>query len=258
MTSYNIYSWNVNGIRAIEKKGLITWIEKTQPDIICFQEIKALEEQVPSSLKNINFHLDIHSAEKKGYSGVATFSKTKPTSSSQSIDVEEFDREGRVIQTRYPEFILLNVYFPNGKKDDERLNYKMRFYEHFKNYCKTLLDNNERIIVCGDVNTAHKEQDLANPKPNSKYSGFLPQERQWIDDFLAIGFTDTFREIHGDGEGDFTWWSMRSKTAKANNIGWRLDYFYISNNLLSNLKDANIHNKVEGSDHCPISISLEF
>jgi len=258
MTRYSIYSWNVNGLRAAVRKGMVDWLQTTQPDVLCLQEIKAEKEQFPKKLINLPYYLNVHSAERKGYSGVATLSKPSPEEIVTSIDHEEFDAEGRVLMTRYPEFILFNVYFPNGKKNAERLDYKMRFYHHFQQLCESYLQQGEKLVICGDVNTAHKEQDLAHPKPNAKYSGFLPQERAWIDEFLAAGFIDTFREIHGDGEGDYSWWSMRSKTARQKNVGWRLDYFYISDNLRKHLVEAEIHRSVQGSDHCPVSITLEI
>lgn len=258
MTTYELYSWNINGIRASAKKGLDTWITKTNPDIICFQEVKAEMDQIPASLQELEYNVVVHSAKKKGYSGVATFSKIKPIDVQSKFGDTAIDAEGRIIMTRYPEFILLNIYFPNGKKNADRLTYKMRLYHFVEKLCKDFLKNGEKIILCGDVNTAHKEQDLANPKPNSKYSGFLPEERAWMDGFLELGFIDSFREKHGDGEGNYTWWTMRSKTAKERNVGWRLDYFYVSSNLKDNLTQASIHSDVEGSDHCPIKITLQF
>ena len=257
MTSYQIYSWNVNGIRAATRKGLQDWMNATDFDILCLQEIKALPEQIPKKLHG-EYHLEVNSADKKGYSGVATFSNSAPKEVDHSIGRDEFDDEGRVLMTRFSEFILFNVYFPNGKKNKERLDYKMRFYHKFQQICEQLLKEGEAVIVCGDVNTAHKEQDLAHPKPNSKYSGFLPEERKWIDSFLDTGFVDSYRHLHGDGEGDYTWWSMRSKTARAKNVGWRLDYFFVSRNLVDHLTSAQIHQDIEGSDHCPVSITLEF
>ena len=258
MVTYSIYSWNVNGIRATVKNGLIDWIKSTNAEIICFQEVKAEMEQLPKQLTELKYDIALHTAERKGYSGVMTMSQIQPVEVSTTIGQSEFDSEGRVVMTRYPEFILFNVYFPNGKKNAERLDYKMRFYQQFLDICREMLKKGEHIVVCGDVNTAHKEQDLANPKPNAKYSGFLPKERAWIDDFLNIGFVDSYRLIHGDGEGDFTWWTQRVKSARENNVGWRIDYFYVSDNLKSHLKDASIHKEVQGSDHCPISITLEF
>jgi exodeoxyribonuclease-3 len=261
MVKYTIYSWNVNGIRATLKNGLLQWVDETDPDIVCFQETKAHEDQIPKKLKNLKGYQSFWQlGERKGYSGVANLHKEdkQPITISTSIGVDEFDAEGRVLLAEYPEFTLFNIYFPNGKKNKERLEYKMRFYDRIYELCEELLDRGKSIIVCGDINTAHKEIDLANPKPNSKYSGFLPMEREWIDKFLELGFIDSYRHVHGDIEGAYTWWTQRVKSAKANNVGWRIDYFYLSKDLDENLKAAEIYPDVVGSDHCPISITLEF
>jgi len=262
---YKIYSWNVNGIRASVKHGFLDWLDKTDVDVLCLQETKAQIDQLDDSLvKPRNYQSYWHSAQKKGYSGVATFVRTsrkqkiKVNSSSSSIDVDEFDVEGRVLITRFDEFTLLNVYFPNGKKNQERLDYKMRFYDHFLQFCVDLRKNGEKVVICGDVNTAHAEIDLANPKPNAKYSGFLPVERAWMNKLVDSGFVDSYRHFNPDQIGAYTWWSMRSKSAKTNNVGWRLDYFFISDDLIESLRSAAIYPDVGGSDHCPISIELEF
>ncbi|MHA2251388.1 MAG: exodeoxyribonuclease III [Candidatus Kariarchaeaceae archaeon] len=256
---YLIYSWNVNGIRAVAKKGKLTEIIAEDMDILCIQETKAQEEQLGEDITQPGgFQSYWHSAERKGYSGVATYYKFEPKEVARSIDIEEFDQEGRILITKYPEFTLLNVYFPNGKKNEERLDYKMRFYDFFLRYCNKLRKKGEKIIVCGDVNTAHKEIDLANPKANAKFSGFLPQERAWMDEFVAAGYVDTLRHFEGDKEGLYTWWSMRNPGVRARNVGWRLDYFFVSEDLLPNLKNAAIHPEIMGSDHCPVSIELEF
>ncbi|MCE7736273.1 MAG: exodeoxyribonuclease III [Candidatus Heimdallarchaeota archaeon] len=270
---YKIYSWNVNGIRATAKKGLFwPWLQKSDSDIVCLQETKATADQLDQPLvEPMDYTSYWHSAEKKGYSGVASFVRTsgkkKKTlnSTEESIGVEEFDKEGRVIITKFDDFTLLNVYFPNGKKNQERLDYKMRFYKHFLQFCQELRKNREKIVICGDVNTAHTEVDLENHKQNEKQSGFLPIERAWMDKLIESGYIDTYRHLYPEkfdkGQeklGGYTWWSMRSKTAKINNVGWRLDYFFISEDLIENLKSAAIHPEKEGSDHCPISIELEF
>lgn len=261
MTNYKIYSWNVNGIRAAVRKGIDEWIVKTDLDILCLQEIKATEKQIPDKLKSLsNYEMTVHSAERKGYSGVATIYRNNK--SPKVIDIsmghKEFDAEGRLIKTEYPEFTLFNVYFPNGKKNKSRLDYKMRFYDRFLEICQQLLDQGKNVVVCGDVNTAHKKIDLEHPKPNSKYSGFLPKERAWIDKFLATGFVDSLRFIEGDTTKRYTWWTYRSPTARKKNVGWRLDYFFISEGLKSQLRSADIHPDIMGSDHCPISIELQF
>jgi exodeoxyribonuclease-3 len=255
---YRIYSWNVNGMRAVAKKGAIEWMMQEDLDILCVQESKVQEKQLDLEIREpLGFRSSWHSAQRKGYSGVGTYYRKFPQKEQKTIGIEEFDNEGRILISKYPEFTLLNVYFPNGKKDQERLDYKMRFYDAFLKFCTKLRKKGEKLVVCGDVNTAHKEIDLAHPKPNSKFSGFLPQERAWIDEFLAAGYTDTLRHIEGDKEELYTWWSFRAGV-RERNVGWRIDFFFVSNDLLANLKGASIHSEVMGSDHCPISIELDF
>jgi len=252
-----LISWNVNGIRAIQKKGFLDWFKNENPDILCLQETKAHPDQLDDALKNVDGYESHFSwAEKKGYSGVVTYTKIKPSKVHQGIGVKEFDNEGRFIVTEFSEFILFNIYFPNGKASSERLKYKMDFYDAFLKHCKELLKQNKKIVVCGDVNTAHKEIDLARSKENSETSGFLPQEREWIDKFLAAGFLDTFRMFNSEPE-QYTWWDMVTR-ARERNVGWRIDYFYISENLKKNITSAAIHSSVMGSDHCPIEIELKF
>jgi exodeoxyribonuclease-3 len=252
-----LLSWNVNGIRAIQKKGFIDWLKNENPDILCLQETKAHPDQLDDVLKNVDgYSAYFSSAEKKGYSGVVTYSKLKPVNIQQGIGIKKFDSEGRFIITEFDEFTLFNIYFPNGKASEERLQYKMEFYETFLKHCKKLLKEGKKIVVCGDVNTAHKEIDLARPKENSVISGFLPQEREWIDKFLGTGFIDTFRKFNQEPE-QYTWWDMVTR-ARERNVGWRIDYFYISENLKVNLINATIHSSVMGSDHCPIEIELKF
>jgi len=254
---YRLLSWNVNGIRAIYKKGFLEWLKKENPDILCLQETKAHPDQLTEELKNVDEHKSyFSSAEKKGYSGVVTYSKLNPVKVQQGIGNKKFDSEGRFMITEFDEFILFNIYFPNGKASDERLKYKMEFYETFLKHCKKLLKEGKKIVVCGDVNTAHREIDLARPKENSVISGFLPQEREWIDKFLAAGFIDTFRLFNQEPE-QYTWWDMVTR-ARERNVGWRIDYFYISENLKDNIISASIHSSVMGSDHCPVEIELKF
>lgn len=274
---YKIYSWNVNGIRATARNGHF-WpflLEKSDADILCVQETKATADQFSEPLvEPMDYTSQWHSAtSKKGYSGVATFIRTagkkkkRLKSVERSIEKEEFDREGRVIITKFDEFTLLNVYFPNGKRNDVRLDYKMRFYRHFLRFCQKLRKNGEKIVICGDVNTAHTGVDLVNHKENEKYSGFLSVERKWMDKLIDSGYIDTYRHLNPeefvkgmkkeDKLGAYTYWSTRSN-AKERNTGWRLDYFFISEDLLPNLKDASIFPDIPGSDHCPISIDLEF
>ena len=253
-----LYSWNVNGLRAVMKKNFFDFMKEHQPDILGLQETKAEESQVVEALKPLEgYHRVFSSATtRKGYSGVAVFSREKPKSVSLTIGSEKFDGEGRVIQADFGDFILFNVYFPNGKASPERLKYKMEFYDRFLDVCKDLLKKGKNVIVCGDVNTAHKEIDLARPKENQTVSGFLPEERAWIDRFLAAGFFDTLREFHLE-PNLYSWWDMKSG-ARERNVGWRIDYFYANNGLRKKVVDAYILPEVMGSDHCPVGIDLQI
>ena len=256
MKKLKLLSWNVNGIRAVAKKGFHEWLKQANPDILCIQETKAWEEQLDESLTNIDgYHAYFAEAYKKGYSGVAIYTKQKPLSIKKGIGIEEFDREGRILIAEYPEFTLFNIYYPNGKAREERLKYKMDFYEAFQKYVVKLKKQGKKIIICGDVNTAHKEIDLARPKPNSKVSGFLPEERAWMDRFLAEGFIDTLRMFNTNAEV-YTWWDMMTR-ARDRNVGWRIDYFFISENLRENITNAFTLPDVMGSDHCPVGIEVE-
>lgn len=250
-----IYSWNVNGIRAVQKKGFIDWVKVQQPDILCIQETKANVDQLDEEIINIDgYYSYFSSAERKGYSGVATYSRIKPLSVKHGIGIERFDSEGRFLIMEYPEFVLFNIYFPNGQKDDERLKYKMEFYDALLDYCEDLKSQGKKLIISGDYNTAHREIDLKNPKSNEKRSGFLPIERAWIDKFISHGYIDTFRHFHGD-EAKYSWWSYRFK-AREKGVGWRIDYHFVSDNLIDDLKGAEILDDVMGSDHCPVAIYL--
>jgi len=253
--SIEIISWNVNGIRAVANKEALKWIDERQPDILCLQEIKALPEQIPTNLFQTEFNtLNVNSADKKGYSGTAVFSQLTPEYTENRHDID-LAREGRIVEQDYGDFVLFNVYFPNGQKDEERLALKMKFYDDFLTYCDKLRDEGKSIVICGDVNTAHKEIDLKNPKANSKTSGFLPIEREWMDKLVEHGYVDTFRYVNGDKEEEYSWWSYRSG-ARAKNVGWRIDYFFISDDLTEVLEDAFILQEVTGSDHCPVGIRL--
>jgi len=251
----NLISWNVNGLRAINKKGFTDWVSKSNPDILCLQETKSWPEQLPPELINLNdYHSFFSQAEKKGYSGVGLYTKTKPLEIKHGIGVKELDTEGRTIWASYSNFELFNIYFPNGKASKDRLQYKLNFYKEFQKLTTKLLKQKKNIIICGDVNTAHTEIDLARPKGNEKNSGFLPIERKWIDDFLASGFIDTFRSLHPEPE-NYTWWDYKTK-ARDRNVGWRIDYFFINKLFKKNLKEAYILSNVMGSDHCPIGIKI--
>ena len=254
--SIKILSWNVNGIRAAYKKGILDWFKKEKPDILCLQETKAHPEQLVDDLKNVNgYESFFSSAEKKGYSGVVTYTKNKTLNVQHGIGIKKFDSEGRFIITEFESFTLFNIYFPNGKASKERLHYKMDFYEVFLKHLKKLLRQDKKIVICGDVNTAHKEIDLARPKANEKTSGFLPEEREWIDTLLKTGFIDTLRVFNQKPE-QYTWWDMMTR-ARDRNVGWRIDYFFVSDNLKDNLKNAFILPDIMGSDHCPVGIELK-
>ena len=257
MNEIKILCWNVNGIRAVAKKGFFEWLKKESPDILCLQETKANPENLTKELlEPPGYKTYWNQPERKGYSGVATFTKQKPLNILYGFGPANFDTEGRAIITEYPEFTLCNVYFPNGKQGDERLQYKLDFYNEFFNYLEPLRLRGDKIIICGDVNTAHQEIDLARPKENSKISGFLPVERDWLDKLLSSGYTDTFRHLHKE-PGQYTWWDMKTG-ARERNVGWRIDYFFVTGNLLENVEKAYIMPDVTGSDHCPIALILKF
>ena len=251
-----LISWNVNGIRAADRKGLFNWFQKESPDILCLQEIKALPEQVPPHLRNTpSYNVFWNPAERKGYSGVVTFSNKKPKDVKKGFGIEKFDSEGRTLITEFPNFTLFNIYFPNGKKNQERLDYKLDFYDTFLGYADNLKAEGKNIVVCGDFNTAHKEIDLSRPKENSKVSGFLPVERSWIDTFTDHGYVDTFRHFNKE-PNQYSWWDMKTK-ARERNVGWRLDYFFVNKEFLPYVKKAFILQDVMGSDHCPVGIEIE-
>ena len=257
MKKLKLISWNVNGIRAAEKKGFLTWLETENPDIACLQETKANVEQLSNNLVHPNGYKTFwSSAERKGYSGVSIFSKPDSKEVKYGFGIKKFDSEGRTLIFDHGDFILFNIYFPNGQRDGERLKYKLEFYDEFLDYVEKLRKKDKKIIICGDVNTAHTEIDLARPKENEKNSGFLPVERKWMDKFVECGYIDTFRHLHKEGE-NYTYWDTITR-ARERNVGWRIDYFFISPNLLKNLKQASILSDVMGSDHCPIGIELEL
>ncbi|MDR1418340.1 MAG: exodeoxyribonuclease III [Endomicrobium sp.] len=247
-------SWNVNGIRSMYKKNFLDWFNKENTDIVCIQETKADKSQFPKdieSIKNYNFYCS-SSTGKKGYSGVAAWSKIKPKSVSTSIENKKFDKEGRILKLEFEKFVLFNIYFPNGGASQKRLDYKLDFYDYFLEYTKKF--KNKDIIVCGDFNTAHFPIDLARPKQNEKNSGFMLVEREKLDAFVANNFVDTFRHFNKE-PGNYTWWDYKT-ASRTRNVGWRIDYFFISKNAIKSLKSASIESDVLGSDHCPISISI--
>jgi exodeoxyribonuclease-3 len=252
-----LLSWNVNGIRAAANKGYSAWLSEYQPDILCIQETKANPDQLEDDLVKPNgYHSYWNAAEKKGYSGTATFTKSEPISIKLDLNDDKFDGEGRVIMTEFKEFILYNIYFPNGKRDLSRVDYKLEFSDKVLEKCEEQKKAGKKVIICGDFNTAHKEIDLKNAKSNEKNTGFLPEERAWIDKFISHGYIDTFRHFNSE-PGHYTWWSYMFN-ARAKNVGWRIDYFFVTEDLIPNLKDAFILQEVMGSDHCPLGIELEF
>ncbi len=252
-----LLSWNVNGLRAVYKKGFLEWLRKTSPDILCLQETKSSKEQLPDELKDIDgYCVHFSSAEKKGYSGVALYSRRTPIGLSTDWGDRRFQNEGRILIADYGLFLLCNLYFPNGKASRERLVYKLDFYESFLEWASRMRREGKKLIVCGDVNTAHRDIDLARPRENEKVSGFLPEERAWIDRFIAQGFIDTFRKSYPEKRGQYSWWDQKSR-ARERNVGWRIDYFFISKNLEPELRSAFILTDVTGSDHCPVGIELK-
>lgn len=257
-----IASWNVNGIRACLEKGFMEWMESYRPDILGIQEVKAKEDQLPQKFKDtverLGYTMIWNAAQKPGYSGTALFSKLKIEKTELGLGEPRFDGEGRVIVARIGHqnpFTLYNIYYPNGQMSDERLKYKLDFYDTFLEHVQKAVKRKENVVVMGDLNTAHREIDLKNPKENADYSGFLPVERAWIDKFLSKGYTDTFRHFHKESD-QYSWWTYRFN-ARARNVGWRIDYVFVNDGFLSRIKDSFILKDVKGSDHCPVGIIME-
>lgn len=252
-----IISYNVNGIRAAAKKGLIEFIQEGQFDIVCLQETKAMKEQFDVSLiEDLGYIHHWHSAEKKGYSGVATFSKTAPDQVIEGCGIERYDREGRILRTDFGDWTLLNCYFPSGTSGDERQAFKMEFLSDFFNWIEELRRERPQLIIVGDYNVAHTENDIHDPVRNKKSSGFLPEERAWMTKWFDSGFTDAFRHAHPD-RTEYSWWSYRAN-ARANNKGWRIDYQSVSNNLRDKIKDAYQISDAKQSDHCPVFLDIDL
>ena len=261
MKTYRFISWNVNGIRAVEKKDALKWVDNETVNILGLQEIKAEADQIPETIfSKVYTFKHINPCSIKGRSGTALYSDTEPFFYDKTSSVDILD-EGRINEAHFnfndKKIAYFNVYFPNGQSKEERLIYKMGFYDRFLKHCENLKKDGFSIIVCGDVNTAHYPIDLARPKANEKKSGFLPMEREWMDKFIAHGYVDTLRHIKGDEEELYSWWSYRAN-ARANNVGWRIDYFYVSEDLKDSIKDAYILNDYMGSDHCPIVLEIEL
>ena len=253
-----LVSWNVNGLRAVVTKGFENFFKEINADVFCVQETKMQEEQLDDNIRKIfdGYYCYWNSAEKKGYSGTAVFSKIKPLNVTYGIGIEEHDKEGRVITVEYENFYLVNCYTPNAKRELERLDYRMVWEDEFRNY---LLKLNEKkpVVLCGDLNVAHEEIDLKNPKTNRGNAGFTDEERGKMTELLNSGFTDTFRYLYPNKEGVYSWWSYMFK-AREKNAGWRIDYFIVSKSIEEKIKESYIFSEVMGSDHCPVGLDLEL
>lgn len=256
--SIKLVSWNVNGIRAVSKKEEFwDWFDNADADIINFQEVRATQDKIPEKLADVEgFHQSFNEAEKKGYSGVGTYSKIEPLEVVKGLGVEELDSEGRVLRIKYPDFYLYNIYFPNSGMNAKRLDFKVDFCNALLEQLVELKNNGENVVITGDYNIAHHPIDVYNPKNCEGKSGYLPEERAWLDELEQAGFVDTFR-MFDEGENNFTWWSYRTK-ARDRNAGWRLDYFYVNEEIRDNVKSAEILSDIYGSDHCPVTLELEF
>lgn len=251
-----IITWNVNGIRAALGKNALEWAFETAPDALCLQEVKARPEQLSADQRSqLKLPYLWNPAERAGYSGVATFYNTAPDEIQNGIDKPKFDVEGRVLQTRWAGLRLFNIYFPSGQRGHDRVAYKLDFYAQLLDLCKALHAKGEHLILTGDFNTAHMPIDLKNPKANVKTSGFLPEEREWVQKFLDNGFVDAYRHRYPE-RVQYTWWTYRLN-ARARGIGWRLDYFLVSEALMPRVKDVIVHDEVMGSDHCPVELVLD-
>jgi len=247
-----IVSWNVNGIRATHRNNP-KWFTKINADIICLQEIKAQSAQMPSGLTGLKkYYSYFNFAQKKGYSGVAIYTKKQPVAIENKLGLKRFDIEGRMLRLEFPKFVLINIYLPHGGRQKENLKYKLEVYRHLLNYLKKI--KNKKVILVGDFNVAHKEIDLARPKGNKNNIMFTPEEREQIDKLIDLGFLDTFRKFHKSG-GNYTWWS-HAFNARQRNLGWRIDYCFISKSLISTIKSGFILRKIMGSDHCPIGLEI--
>lgn len=253
-----IYSWNVNGLRAIQRKQIFPQLlHNWEADVFCIQETKSHPEQLTSDVRQpAGYTAYFSAAEKKGYSGVATYSKQEPQQVEEHWGQAAYKREGRILKTAFPAFTLYNIYFPNGRASEERLAFKLKFYSDFLAHLKKEIQQQPHILIGGDVNTAHQAIDLARPKPNAQKSGFLPEERAWIDELIAAGFVDTLRHFT-QAPDLYTYWDTITR-ARERNVGWRIDYFFASDSLMPHITAASVHADILGSDHCPISITLDL
>jgi exodeoxyribonuclease-3 len=251
-----IISYNVNGIRSALNKGFRDWVEAAQPDVLCLQEVKACEDNIdPKLFTDLGYKMYWHSAVKKGYSGVAIFSKVEPKNVQVGCGLEQYDNEGRVLRVDFEHFSVLNVYMPSGSSGDIRQEFKIQWLADFTNYIGHLKTTLPGLVICGDYNICHQPIDIHNPKSNAKSSGFLPEEREWFGNFLSTGFTDTFRHFNQEPH-NYTWWSYRAG-ARGKNLGWRIDYALATENLNPRLKRAAILPEAKHSDHCPVLVELE-
>ncbi len=255
-----LISWNVNGLRAVFKKDFVQSVQQIDADILALQETKLQEPQLTDDMRNIEGYESYWSFAtlKKGYSGVGAYSRLKPCAVNTNLGISTFDNEGRIVELDFDDFVFFNVYFPNGQMSEERLQYKLDFYESFFNYTDAYKKQGRSLIITGDYNTAHNEIDLKNPKANQNTSGFLRIERDWLDRIVENGYVDTFRHFHPDTV-KYSWWTYRFK-ARDRNIGWRIDYFFVTNDIIDKgwIKEAFIDNDIFGSDHCPIGLVLEI
>ncbi len=258
MKNVKIICWNINSIRAAAGKGYLKPVFAENPNVFCLQETKATPDNVTPELRQPPGYFAYWNMplNHPGYSGVVTYSREKPEDVQYNFGDESYDIEGRVVITKFPEYRLFNIYFPNGKMSDARLQYKMDFYDRFLVYTDNLKAKGEKLVICGDYNTAHTEMDIARPKENSKFSGFLPSERAWMDKMMAHGYVDTFRHFNKE-PGQYTYWDIKTG-ARARNVGWRIDYFFVSENLMPNVAESYIMKDIMGSDHCPIALTLKF
>lgn len=253
----NIISYNVNGIRAAAKKGFVEWLVESGADVVCIQETKAQADQIPVlELKYAGYDYYGLSAQKKGYSGVAILSKTKPDNVVYGMGIEKYDNEGRFIRADYGDLSIVSVYHPSGTSGEERQTFKMQWLDDFQEYVHRLQKERPNLVLCGDYNICHRPIDIHDPVRNANSSGFLPEEREWIDGFIKSGFTDSFRHVNGDKKDSYSWWSYRANS-RANNKGWRIDYCMVSDNIKNRISDADIIPSAMHSDHCPISLKLD-
>ncbi|MEX0798031.1 MAG: exodeoxyribonuclease III [Bacteriovoracaceae bacterium] len=252
-----LVSWNVNGIRAVSKKGFVDWLNKDQPNIVCLQEIKAARDQFPKEiLEHEKYHTYIKSADRRGYSGVCVMTREKPNKVIDQIGIDKFDNEGRSLILEFDDFALINCYFPNGGRDHSRVDFKLEFYQAILELYNEYRERGQNVILTGDFNTSHQDIDLANPKSNKNSTGFLPREREWIDIYLKAGLVDCFRELYPEDTGEYTWWTYRND-CRGRNIGWRLDYFMTNKEFMPKVQGCAHRAEVMGSDHCPVEILIK-